>query len=141
MAELKTKPTTKSVDDFIDSVTPEWKRDDTRILLSLMKKVTGEQPIMWGDSIIGFGSYHYKYKSGQEGDWFLAGFSPRKQSMTVYIMGGFKGAEAILEKLGKHKKSVGCLYFKRLDDIEIELLEDLIEKSIEALKQRYKEYN
>ena len=141
MAELKTKPTDQSVEGFLETVEPEWKRKDSKTLLTILKKTTGKTPVMWGDSIIGFGSYHYKSKAGQEGDWFLAGFSPRKQNMTVYILSGFSGFEEILEKLGKHKKSTGCLYFKRLSDIKIEVLEEIIVKSVETLKERYKEYN
>lgn len=141
MSELKTKPTEGDVSVFIDGVTPEWKRDDSREILKLMKKITGLEPKMWGPSIIGFGSYHYKYKSGREGDWFLTGFSPRKQNMTIYLVGGFADSESLLEKLGKHKISVGCLYFKKLEDIDLNILEKLIIKSIEALKEHYKEFN
>lgn len=141
MAALKTQPNDQSVADFIDSVEPEWKRDDARELLTLLEKITGEKPVMWGDSIVGFGNYHYKYKTGREGDWFLAGFSPRKTSMTIYIMGGFEGQEEHLENLGKHKKSVGCLYVKKLVDIDLNILEQMTRKSIETLKTRYAEYN
>lgn len=141
MAALKTQPNDQSVADFIDSIEPEWKRNDARELLTLLEKITGEKPVMWGDSIVGFGNYHYKYKTGREGDWFLAGFSPRKTSMTIYIMGGFEGQEEHLEKLGKHKKSVGCLYVKKLTDIDLNILEQMTKKSIETLKTRYAEYN
>ncbi|MEP0986583.1 DUF1801 domain-containing protein [Ekhidna sp.] len=141
MAELKTKPNNLSVEAFIDSIEPEWKRDDARELLKLITKISGEKPVMWGDSIVGFGNYHYKYDSGREGDWFLAGFSPRKTSMTIYVMGGFEGQEELLEKLGKHKKSVGCLYIKKLADINLGILEKMTEKSIEMLKKRYADYN
>ena len=141
MAELKTKPNNQSVEDFIDSVEPEWKRDDAREVLQLLKKITGQEPVMWGDSIVGFGNYRYKYKTGREGDWFLAGFSPRKTSMTIYMMGGFDGQEDLLQKLGKHKKSVGCLYVKKMADIDIKVLEQMTKLSIEKLKKRYAEYN
>ncbi|MEQ9405768.1 MAG: DUF1801 domain-containing protein [Cyclobacteriaceae bacterium] len=141
MAELKTIPNDGDVDAFIDAVEPEWKRDDSRELLKLIGKITGEKPKMWGPSIIGYGDYHYKYASGREGDWFLSGFSPRKQSMTVYLMGGYDDAEELLEKLGKHKTSVGCLYFKKLEDIDLKILEELIIHSIEKLKVRYKDFN
>ncbi len=141
MAELKTKPNQQSVEAFIDSVEPEWKRDDAREILKLIQKITGEEPVMWGDSIVGFGNYHYKYETGREGDWFLAGFSPRKQSMTVYMMGGFSGQDELLEKLGKHKNSVGCLYIKKLADVDIDILEKMIKRSVETLKKRYAEYN
>ena len=92
---------------------------------------------MWGDSIIGFGSYHYKYKSGREGDWFLTGFSPRKQSFTVYLMGGNKNKEQLLANIGKHKSSTGCLYFKKLEDIDLEVLKELVSSSVQNLKETY----
>ncbi len=141
MSELKTKPTGASVDDFIDSIESETKRDDCRELLSLIGKITGEKPKMWGTSIVGFGDYHYKYKTGREGDWFLSGFSPRKQSMTIYMMGGYTDTEELLPKLGKHKTSVGCLYVNKLADIDMKVLEKLIKKSVETLKKTYKEFN
>ena len=141
MADLKTAPNEQSVETFIDSVEPEWKRDDAREILSLIGRITGEDPVMWGDSIVGFGNYHYKYESGREGDWFLAGFSPRKQSTTIYMMGGFDGQDEMLEKLGKHKKSVGCLYIKKLADVDMSTLEKMIKKSVDTLKKRYAEYN
>jgi hypothetical protein len=92
---------------------------------------------MWGTSIVGFGTYHYKYKTGREGDWFLAGFSPRKKSLTIYLMGGHDGSEELLDKLGKHKLSVGCLYINKLSDVDIEILEKLIKKSVESLLKMY----
>ncbi len=141
MAELKTKPTDSSVEEFIDSVESETKRDDCRELLKIIGKVTGEKPVMWGTSIVGFGNYHYKYKTGREGDWFLAGFSPRKQSMTVYMMGGFEGKEELLDKLGKHKMSVGCLYVNKLADIDLKILEKLIKNSVNILKNSYEGQN
>ncbi|MEP5614302.1 MAG: DUF1801 domain-containing protein [Cyclobacteriaceae bacterium] len=139
MAELKTKPNDASVDAFVDSIESEIKRDDCRELLKLIGLITGEKPKMWGDSIVGFGEYHYKYESGREGDWFLSGFSPRKQSLTIYMMGGYvDGADQLLEKLGKHKKSVGCLYVKKLADIDLKVLEKLVAKSVAKLKSTYK---
>lgn len=142
MAELKTKPNDSSVDDFIDSIESETKRDDCRVLLKLIGKITNEEPRMWGTSIVGFGDYHYKYNSGREGDWFLSGFSPRKQSLTIYMMGGYgTESESLLSKLGKHKSSVGCLYVNKLADIDMKILEKLIIISIEKLKETYKEYN
>lgn len=141
MAELKTKPNEQNVDTFLDSIEPEWKRHDSWEVLKLLRKITGEQPKMWGASIVGFGSYHYKYKSGREGDWFLTGFSPRKQSMTVYMMGGYTETSGLLEKIGKHKTGVGCLYFKKLADIDLGILKQLIEKSIERLKDTYQDFN
>ncbi len=138
MAELKTKPTDLSVDAFIDAIEPEWKKEDSQKILKLMKKITSENPVMWGSAIVGFGSYHYRYKSGREGDWFLTGFSPRKQSMTLYMAGCNDGSQdELIKKLGKYKKSVGCLYFKKLTDIDVLILEEIIEKSIESLKSSY----
>ncbi|MEP1097420.1 MAG: DUF1801 domain-containing protein [Cyclobacteriaceae bacterium] len=140
MAELKTKPNDASVEQFIDSIESEVKRDDCRELLNLLSRITGEKPKMWGASIVGFGEYHYKYKSGREGDWFLSGFSPRKQNLTIYMMGGYgNGAEQLLAQIGKHKRSVGCLYVKKLADIDIELLEKLLIMSVNKLKSTYKD--
>lgn len=141
MAELKTQPNNNSVEAFIDTVEPEGKRDDARVILKLLEEVSGEKPAMWGDSIVGFGAYHYKYESGREGDWFLAGFSPRKANMTIHIVGGFENQEENLKKLGKHTKSVGCLYVKKLDDIDLKVLEKMTAISIATLKKRYAEYN
>ena len=133
MSELKTKPTKSSVPGFIDTIEDPVKRQDCRTLVNLMKKVTGAPPVMWGSSIIGFGSYHYKYASGREGDWFVSGFSPRKQNMTVYIMGGLKD-QKLFDKLGKYKTGKGCLYFKRLSDIDQGILKEIITNSVERLK-------
>lgn len=115
MAELKTKRTKKSVDRFLKGVTNEKRRQDSFAILELMKKVTKAEPEMWGDSIIGFGSVHYKYASGREGDWFLTGFSPRKGSLTLYITPGFSRYGALLKKLGKHKTGKSCLYINKIE--------------------------
>jgi len=141
MATLKTIPNTKSVDAFIESVENENKRKDCHVLLALMQKITGEKPVMWGDSIIGFGNYHLKYESGRELDWMLAGFSPRKQNMTIYMMGGFENQDKLLSKIGKAKNSVGCLYTKKLSDINLNILEEMIRLSIETVKKRYADFN
>ncbi len=139
MAELKTKVTKASVTDYINSVSDETKKKDSRTLLALFKKVTGEKPKMWGASIIGFGQYHYKSeKSAQEGDWPLTGFSPRKQNLTLYIMLGFADLTDLLKKLGKHKTSKGCLYINKLEDVDIKVLEKLIEQSFVVMKKKYK---
>lgn len=130
MSELKTKPTSQNAKDFLNKVEPEEKRLDSLVILDLMQKVTGEKAVMWGTAIMGFGSYHYKSeRSKQEGDWPLIGFSPRKQNLTFYIMAGLKDNKQLLKKLGKHKISGGCLYIKRLSDIDITVLSKLIEKS------------
>lgn len=135
MSELKTKPTTQNVREFLNKVEPEEKRRDSFEILEMMEKITGEKPVMWGESIVGFGSYHYKSeRSKQEGDWPLIGFSPRKQNVTFYIMPGFKDRQDLLKKLGKHKTSVGCLYIKRLADVDRSILIKLIEVSFKQMK-------
>jgi hypothetical protein len=139
MAEQKTKPTVQSVEAFLEKVTDEKVRDDCYSLIKIMKKATGANPSMWGPSIIGFGKYHYKYESGHEGDACLTGFSPRKTAISLYIMSGFTQYEGLLKKLGKHKAGKGCLYIKRLEDVDVSALETLIEKSIAYLKNRYQE--
>jgi hypothetical protein len=136
MAELKTKQNAASVEKFLAKVTPESKRKDALVILELMKKVTKEEPRMWGTSIIGFGSYHYKYASGHEGDSFLTGFSPRKQNLTLYIMPGFDAYDDLLSKLGKHKTGKSCLYLNSLEDIDLPTLQKLIQQAVAAMKSR-----
>ena len=135
MAELKTKRNKRSVKAFLDSFPDEKKRRDSFTILELMKKVTGKEPEMWGDSIVGFGEYHYKYASGREGDWFLTGFSPRVQNLTLYIMAGFDQYEALLSKLGKHSTGKSCLYIKKIEDIDIAVLEELVRRSVEHMER------
>ena len=137
MAELKTKPNHKSVAAFIQSI-EEKRRDDCKTICDLMKSITGKPPCMWGENIVGFGQYHYKYASGREGDWFVTGFSPRKQNLTIYIMPGFSSYQLLLSKLGKHKTSVSCLYVKKLDDIDIKILKQLITRSVRDMSKLYK---
>lgn len=139
MAELKTKPTKASALAFLKSVEPKEKRADALRLLHIFKEVTGEKPVMWGTAIVGFGKYHYKsLRSTQEGDWPLAGFSPRKQNLTVYIMSGFQECGALLKKLGKHKVSGGsCLYINRLSDIDVNVLKVIIKNSTDAIRKKY----
>lgn len=138
MAELKTKKNDSSVMDFIKSVDSDEKREDSLVLLKLYEDVTGEKAVMWGDSIIGFGSYHYKSeRSKQEGDWPLIGFSPRKQQLTLYFMDGFDKYKDDLEKLGKHKVSVGCLYLKRLSEIDMSVLREMVSKSFKFMKDTH----
>jgi hypothetical protein len=129
MAELKTKPTEASVQAFLDSVESEQKRQDAFAILELMREATQEEPVMWGESIVGFGSYHYRYASGREGDWFLAGFSPRKRNLTLYIMSGFDEYDDLLAKLGKHKTGKSCLYLNKLADVDQEVLRELVQQS------------
>ena len=135
MTELKTKPTNKSIDDFLKKVENPTKREDSLRILELMKEITQEKPVMWGDSIVGFGSYHYKYASGREGDWPLVGFSPRKQNLTLYIMSGFEKYEKLLENLGKFKTGKSCLYINKLKDVDIRILKELILESVEHMKK------
>ena len=137
MAELKTTPNQQSVTQFLDSVEDEQKRADGYALLELMQEVSGEPPRMWGDSIVGFGSYHYRYTSGREGDWFLTGFSPRKQNLSLYIMAGFARYETLMEQLGKHKTGKSCLYIKRLEDVDRQVLRQLVEESVQHMKKTY----
>lgn len=129
MAENKTTPTDQNVEQFLSTVEDERKRKDSFTILELMKQVTGMEPQMWGSSIVGFGSYHYKYESGREGDMPLVGFSPRKQNLTIYHSGGFEIVDNLLKKLGKYTTGKGCLYIKRLDDVDLPTLKSLIEAS------------
>jgi len=133
MAELKTKPNDGSVEAFLNNVSDPKKRQDSYAVLELMKQVTGEEPVMWGDSIVGFGSYHYSTKSGQEGDWFLTGFSPRAQSLTLYIMSGFDQYDELMSKLGKYKTGKACLYVKKIEDVDTDVLRELVRLSAEYI--------
>lgn len=137
MSTLKTQPSDKDVHNFLEKLNDDKKRQDSKELIKIMKEITGAEPVMWGPSIIGFGSYHYKYESGREGDWFLTGFSPRKQNMTVYIVSGFDRHKDLIQQLGKHKTGKSCLYFKRLKDIDEQVLSELIELSIAHLQKEH----
>jgi len=134
MAELKTQPTKASVRGFIDALEDEGRRKDCRALVKLMREITGEPAVMWGPSIVGFGSYHYKTRSGQEADWFLTGFSPRKRDLTLYIMAGFEPFAGLLEKLGRHKTGKSCLYLRGLDDVDLPTLHELVRLSVERTR-------
>jgi hypothetical protein len=131
VAELKTKPNDANVETFLNGIEDEKKRQDAFTILGLMKEVTGAEPKLWGSSIIGFGDSHYKYASGREGDWFLTGFSPRKQNLTLYIMGGLDHHAELLKALGKHKTGKGCLYINKLSDIDQATLRELVKRSVE----------
>jgi hypothetical protein len=135
VAELKTRPNDQSVENFLNRVENDTKREDSFSILELMKEETGDEPIMWGDSIVGFGKYSYKYTSGREAEWFLTGFSPRKQNLTLYIMDGFEGYDELLGKLGKHSTGKSCLYIKKLEDVDQEVLRDLVNKSVAHMKE------
>jgi len=133
MSELKTKSNDNSVAAFLDAIEDPQRRADCRALAEMMQRITGAEPKMWGPSVVGFGSYRYRYDSGRSGDWFLTGFSPRKQNLTLYIMCGFEQFPALMQKLGKFKTAKSCLYVKRLADIDPEALEELIRQSIAEL--------
>ena len=135
MAELKTKQTDESVTEFLNGVPDEKKRQDSFAILELMTEVTGSEPRMWGESIVGFGSYHYRYASGREGDWFVTGFSPRKQNLTLYIMAGFHNYDQLLQNLGKHKTGKSCLYIKRLEDVDLDTLRKLVSQSVQHMNE------
>ena len=137
MAELKTKKNPADVSAFLASIEDEQQRKDCRELLVMMEELTGSKPSMWGSAIVGFGSYHYRYASGREGDWFLCGFSPRKHALSLYIMAGFKRHTELLAKLGKHKTGKSCLYVKKLDDIDRTVLRKLVRESVAYLRARY----
>ena len=137
MAKNKTIPNEASVVGFIEGIDDGQKKADCHTLIDLMKEITGEEPVMWGPSIIGFGSYHYKYDSAREGDMLLTGFSPRKQNLSLYIMSGFKRYETLMQKLGKHKTGKSCLYIKRLSDIDMGVLTELIKDSYAHYNKKY----
>ncbi len=130
MAELKTKPTNQSVEEFLGRIRDDATRRDCFSILKIMKQALKAEPKMWGGSIVGLGSCRYKYESGREGEWFLCGFSPRKQNLTLYIMPGLERYQTLLKKLGRHSTGKCCLYIKRLSDVDIEVLTELIQKSV-----------
>ena len=136
MADNKTKPTRSSVSAFISALSDETRRADAKVLLKVMQRATGEKPRMWGPSIVGFGSYHYSYETGREGDMPLAGFSPRKAAIVLYVMTGFSDCKRLLAKLGKHTTGKVCLYVKKLADVDQEVLETLVVKSVAAMRAR-----
>jgi hypothetical protein len=137
MAELKTKPTDASVADYINAIENDQVRQDCWVIVEIMQEATKAKPQMWGESIVGFGTYHYVYASGREGDWPLIGFSPRKQNITIYLMPGFEQYEELLGKLGKHTRSKACLYIKRLSDIHLPILVELIQASVNYMVRKY----
>ncbi|MBU2581030.1 MAG: DUF1801 domain-containing protein [Alphaproteobacteria bacterium] len=140
MAENKTRPTRSGVSTFIAAVENDRRQQDSKVLLEMMSRITGFKPQMWGDAIVGYGRYRYKYESGRSGEYFLTGFSPRKSAMTIYIMPGFMQYEKQLAKLGRHRHSVSCLYVARLDAIALDVLEDIIADSVERMKSIYPDW-
>lgn len=137
MAELKTKMTDESVVDFLNKVDDEQRREDCFAVAKIFEEVTKAKPKMWGPSIVGFGTYHYKYETGREADWLVTGFSPRKQNLTLYIMAGFEKYPELMAKLGPHSNGKSCLYVKRLSDIHIPTLKKLIRESIKYIKTKF----
>lgn len=138
MAELKTKANKAKVAEFIKSVSDDQRRADCKAIAKMMRASTGNVAKMWGTSMVGYGSYDYKYASGREGTWFLCGFSPRAQSLTLYIMPGFSRFDSLMKKLGKHKTGKSCLYIKKLDDVDQKVLRTLIDESVKHMRKMYK---
>ncbi|MDT8307432.1 MAG: DUF1801 domain-containing protein [Anaerolineae bacterium] len=132
MSKLKTQPSGDSVEAFLNSIANAQRREDCFTVLELMREVTGEEPRMWGDAIVGFGQYHYKYASGREGDWFRVGFAPRKRNLTLYLNYGFDEPAELMERLGKYKTGAACLYVNKLQDVDLEVLRELIKRSAES---------
>ena len=145
MSDAKTQPTDTSVEDFIEAVEPSSKREDAMVLDALFRKVTGEEAVIWGPSIIGYGSYHFKYDSGREGDFMRTGFSPRKAKHSLYLMGRYcdedtgKRVDALLAKMGKHKTGASCVYVNKLADIDLNVLEEIIGVCWDAMNRKYPE--
>jgi hypothetical protein len=133
MAELKTRETTESVSAFLDRIADEGRREDCRAVVDIMQSVTKEKPRMWGTSIVGFGRYRYKYKSGREGEWMITGFAPRKGDLTLYIFGGFDKFSDLIPNLGKYKTAGSCLYIKKLSDVDVKVLRKLVTKSVKLM--------
>lgn len=145
MGDAKTKSTEVSAEEFIEAVEPQSKREDARVLDALFRKVTGAEPRIWGATIIGYGTYHYKYESGREGDACRTGFSPRKAKHSLYLMGRYcdeatgKKVDALLEKMGKHKSGASCVYVNKLADIDLDVLEEIIGVCWDAMNRKYPE--
>ncbi len=139
MYEAKTKPTAVSVESYLAAIADDTRREDCRVLSVLMQRVSGHEPKMWGTSIVGFGTYHYKYASGHEGDSCLVGFSSRKGDISLYLLPGCEGDDmhALFAQLGRHKMGKACLYIRRLSDVQLPVLEQMIARSIAATKARY----
>ncbi len=137
MAELKTKKTSASVAVCLNAIADKQKRADCKAVARMMRDATGKRARMWGGSLVGYGSYDYKYASGREGTWFICGFSPRAQNITIYIMPGFSGFKKLMNRLGKYKTGNSCLYIKKLEDIDQNVLKDLITGSVNEIRRRY----
>ena len=139
MGELKTKPRNASAKAFLDRIADKQRRQDCKVVSKLMKQATKAAPRMWGPAIVGFGDFHYRYASGREGDWFQTGFSPRKENLTLYLMPGLDRYGQLLAKLGKHKRSKSCLHIRKLSDVDLQVLKELVERSVLDLKEIVRE--
>lgn len=137
MTENKTRPTTASVEGYLEAIVDEERKADCRRLVEMMSRATGEPATMWGPSIVGFGTYHYRYDSGREGDFFLTGFSSRKTDLSLYIMAGFEPFPALMARLGRHRTGKSCLYVRRLADVDAKVLEQLIVRSVKEMRRRH----
>jgi hypothetical protein len=137
MATQKTRETAASVEEFLNGIENRTRREDGLAMLDLMREVTGEEARMWGGSIVGFGSYHYVYESGREGDAMLTGFSPRRQNLAIYVMPGFSAYDSLLDKLGKHKTGKSCLYINKLADVDLKVLKTLVRRSVQVMRKKY----
>lgn len=136
-SQLKTQPGTGDVEDFLGGIRDERRRAESRTLLDMMREVTGEDPIVWGKAMVGFGRYHYRYASGRQGDWFRIGFSPRKQALTIYCIPGHEQHRDLLADLGRHTTGVSCLYVPRLEDVDLGVLRQILDKSWAEMAERY----
>lgn len=136
MADLKTVPTKFSVDKFLKGITDEQKRADCFEIVKIMERATKSKARMWGPAIVGFGDYHYVYESGREGDWFITGFSPRKQNLTLYLIGGFQQFEDLMKRLGKYSLGKSCLYINKLEDVDMKVLKEIITRSVKEAKSK-----
>lgn len=137
MSDMKTKPTRRSVPRFIRAIDHPRRRADCEALLPLFKRVTGRDPVLWGDKIVGYGAYHYKYASGREGDWPITGFSPGKQQLTLYVMPGFSNYGQLLDKLGKYRTGKSCLYITRLENVDMAVLEQLLRRAVADMRKSW----
>ncbi|GJQ20514.1 MAG: hypothetical protein HBSIN02_08690 [Bacteroidia bacterium] len=135
-ATLKTRKNKRSVAAFVNAIKDPVRREECRKVLKLMRTATGARPAMWGPTIVGFGSYHYRYASGREGDWFLTGFSPRKSALTIYIMAGLRNYRPLLKSLGRHSIGSSCLYIRSLENIDMKVLDKLVKQSVRDLRKR-----
>lgn len=137
MAEPKTKKNKASVQDYLNAIEDAQRKADCKLVDKMMEEITGNKAVMWGTSIVGYGTYHYVYSSGQEGDWMATGFSSRKQALTLYIMAGFKRYDELMSKLGKYKTGSSCLYIKKLEDLDLDVLKTLIKESYSFIRKKY----